>query len=75
MRGFILLETFVKIGLAFGVGKRPCRLVLLVNRGLGFALQLRQHLEEVAKLVEIIRHPQGYIAGGSVAGHESRSPI
>ena len=75
MGGVIVLQTLLKIGLAFGVRKRPCRVVFLVNGRIGFALQLMQQLEEVSKLVEIIRHPQGHIAGGLVTGHESRAPI
>src|SRR5262249_20927274 len=71
----IVLETLVQIGLAFGVSKRLCRVVFLVNGGIGFALQLMQHVEEVTKLVEIIRHPQGHVTGGLVTGYESRAPI
>ena len=65
----------VKMGLAFGVGKRPGRVVFLVHGGIGFALQLMPHREEVSHLVDIIRHPHGHVAGGLVPGHESRAPI
>ena len=61
--------------LAFGVSKRPCRVVFLVHGGIGFALQLIQQLKEVLKLVEIIRHPQGHVASGLVAGHEAQAPV
>ena len=51
------------------------RVVFFANGGIGFALQLMQHLEEVAKLVEIIRHPQGHVARGLVAGYQAKPPI
>ena len=75
MRGVILVETLRQIGLAFGPGKLVRRIVFFANGGIGFALQLVQHREEVAKLVEIIRHPQGHVARGPVAGHEAQAPI
>src|SRR6516162_11403245 len=34
-----------------------------------------QHLIEASYLVEIIRHPQGEIAGLLVPGHEARAPL
>ena len=75
MRGVILVETLRQIGLAFGPGKLVRRVVFLANGGIGFALQLVQHREEVAKLVEIIRHPQGHVARGLVAGDQAKPPI
>jgi len=73
--GVILLETLVKIGLAFGMGKLVRRIVCLVNGRIGFALSLMQQFEEVSKLVEIIRHPQDHVARGPVAGDEAQAPI
>src|SRR5215831_20252998 len=75
MRGVVLLQPFLKIALASGMSKPPGCLVCLVDGGIGFTLPLIAHLEEVAKLVEIIRHPQGHVAGGLVAGHDSLPPV
>ena len=52
-------------------GELARRIVFLVNGRLGFAFHLMPHLKEVAKLMEIIRHPQGHVARGPVAGHEA----
>jgi hypothetical protein len=57
------------------MGKLLRRIGFFNNGGIGFALQLMQHLEEVAKLVEIICHPQGHVARGLVAGHKAQAPI
>src|SRR2546428_7277539 len=73
--GVILLETLVKIGLAFGMGKLVRGIVCLVNGRIGFALQLMPQVEEVSKLVEIIRHPPDHVARGPVAGDEAQTPI
>ena len=50
MRGVIRLETLGQIGLVFGTGKFVRRVVFFAHGGIGFALQLVQHLEEIAKL-------------------------
>src|SRR2546428_7086084 len=75
MRGVILLETLCQIGLAFGTGKLVRRVVFCANGGLGFALQLVQQREAVAKLVAIIRHPPGRVTRGRVAGYQAKAPI
>ena len=75
MGGVIVCQALAQIRLAFGVGKRPGCLVFLVNGGIGSALQLMQHLVEVAHLVEIIGDPQGHVTGRLVPGDESRAPI
>ena len=59
MRGVVLLQPLLKIALASGIGKPSLLPHFLVDGGIGLALPLIAHLEEVAKLVEIIRHPQG----------------
>jgi len=71
----LLLETLCQSGLAFGTGKLARRLVFRVNGRLGFAFHLMQHLKEVAKLREIIRHPQGHVARGPVASHQAQAAI
>ena len=71
----ILLETLCQIGGAFGMVKLVRRVVFLINGRIGFALQLMLQREEVAKLVEILHHPQGPVARGPVAGHEAQAPI
>ena len=73
--GVILVETLRQGGCAFGTGTLLRRLVGLVNGRIGFALSLMQHLEEVTKLMEIIRYPQGHVARGLVAGHKAQAPI
>jgi hypothetical protein len=75
MRGFMVLETLVKIGLAFGTVKLLCCVVFLVHGRIGFAFSLMQHREEGAQRVEILRPPQGHVAGGVRAGHEAQPPI
>src|ERR1043166_9293434 len=47
---FIVLETPVVMGLAFGVVECLRRLVLLRNSRIGFALQLAAPVKEVSKL-------------------------
>ena len=73
--GVILVETLRQGGVACGTGTLLRRLVGLVNGRIGFALSLMQHLEEVTKLLEIIRSPQGHVARGLVAGHDSLAAI
>ena len=75
MRSVIVVQTLVKIGLAFGTRKLLCGVVFLLNGRIGFTFQLLQHRKEVAKLVEIIRYPQGHVARGPVASHEAQAPI
>jgi hypothetical protein len=75
MRGVIVVQTLVQIGLACGTRKLLCGGVCLRNGRLGFAFQVMLHLKEVATLVERIRHPQGHVARGPVAGHEAQAPI
>src|SRR5262245_41858259 len=76
MRGCVIVsQALLKIGLTFGVGKRSSGLVFLGNSRIRFALQLMQYLIEASYLVEIIRYPQGEIAGLLVPGHEARAPI
>src|SRR5262245_11435967 len=75
MRGVILVETLGQIGLAFGTSKLLRRVVFLTNGGIGCALPWMPPLEEVTKLVEIIRHPQGPVARGLVAGYQAQPPI
>ena len=52
-------QTLLESGLAFGTRKLLYGGVFFANGGIGFAFQLMEHLTEVTKLVEIIRHPQG----------------
>jgi len=59
---FIVLQTLVKSGLAFGLLPLLSGLVFLGNGARGFCLQLMQAVEEVAKLMEILIHPQGLLA-------------
>ena len=75
MRGVILVQPLLQIALAAGLGNPLCCLVCLVDGGLGFALQSMPHLEEVAQLVEIIRHPPGHVPGGLGASHASLAAI
>ena len=75
MRGVIVVQAFVEIGLAFGTRKLLHGVVFLLNGLIGLAFHLMQYLKEVAKLVEIIRHPQGHVARGPVANHEAQAPI
>jgi hypothetical protein len=74
-RGVVLVQPFLKIVLASGIGKPPGCLLCLVDGGIGCALPLIAHREEVAIRVDIIRHPQGHVAGGLVAGHDALAPV
>ena len=73
--GFILLQTLLESGLAFGTRQLLYGGVFFANGGIGFAFQLMEHLTEVTKLVEIIRHPQGHVARSPVTGNEAQPPI
>src|SRR5215471_603131 len=75
MRAFIVLEPLLEIGLAFGTREQPHRLVFFVNGAVGLTLQLMQSFKEVAKLMEIIRDPQGQVAGSLVASHDALATI
>jgi len=70
----IVLETLCQIGRACGRGKLVRRVICLLNRRIGFALQLMLHFKKVAKRVEIIRHPYGHVVRGPVAGYEAPAP-
>src|SRR6266481_7579989 len=72
---FILLETPVQIGLAFGVMEGFRGLVLLGNSRIGFALQLAASLKEVLKLMELITHPSGVRASRLIARNEANATI
>src|SRR2546430_2339408 len=51
MGGVIVCQSLVRLGVAFGVGKRPCRLVFLVNGGIGSPVHLMRALLRVPDLV------------------------
>src|SRR3989442_13810878 len=72
---FIVLETPVQIGLAFGVTEGFRGLVLLGNSRIGFALQLAASLKEVLKLLEPITHPSGVWARRVIARNEANATI
>lgn len=75
MRRVIVMQALAKIRLACGTRKLLHGLVCLLNGGIGLAFHAMQDCKEVAKLVEILRHPQGHVARGLVAGHEAQAPI
>ena len=62
-------------GLAFGPRTLWHGVVFLLNGRRGLAFPVMQYRKEVAKLVEILRHPQGHVARGPVAGPEAPAPI
>jgi len=75
MRGVIVVQALVEMRLACGTRKLLHGVVCLLNGRIGLAFHSMQDLKEVAKRVEIIRHPQGHVARGLVAGHEAQAPI
>src|SRR5262245_34138787 len=72
---FIVLETLVEMGLAFGVVECVRGLGLLGNGRIGFALQLAAPVKEVPKLMKPITHPARVLARRMIASHEATSPI
>ena len=72
---FIVLETLVQMGLAFGVVECVRGLVLLGNGRIGFALQLVASVKEVLKLMKPITHPSRVLARRVIARHEATAPI
>ena len=68
---FIVLETLVQMGLAFGVVECVRGLVLLGNGRIGFALQLAAPVKEVLKLMKPITHPSRVWARRVIARHEA----
>ena len=72
---FIVLETLVQMGLAFGVVECFHGLILLGNSRLGFALKLVAPLNEVLKFMEPITHPSRILARRVIARHEAHSTV
>src|SRR6266571_6998562 len=72
---FIVLETFVQIGLAFGVVACVRGLVFLGNGRIGFALQLAAPVKEVVKLMKPITHPSRVLARRVIARNEATATI
>jgi hypothetical protein len=72
---FIVLETLVQMGLAFGVVECFHGLILLGNGRIGFALQLVAPLKEVLKFMEPITHPSRILARRVIARHEAHSTV
>ena len=72
---FIVLETLVQMGLAFGVVERVRGLVLLGNGRIGFALQLVAPVKEVLKLMKPITHPTRVLARRLIARNEATATI
>jgi hypothetical protein len=72
---FIVLETLVQMGLAFGVVECVRGFVLLGNGRIGFALQLAAPVKEVAKLMKPITHPARVLARRVIARHKAKAPI
>src|SRR5438552_2428293 len=70
---FIVLETFVQIGLAFGVVECVRGLVFLGNGRIGFALQLVAPVKEVLKLMKSVTHPARVLARRLIAGNEANA--
>src|SRR5713101_7664381 len=74
-RVVVLLETLVKSGRAFGTLPFVRGVVFLAKGARGFSLQLMQPIEEVAKLMEIITHPQRLLARRLIACDHSLAAI
>jgi hypothetical protein len=72
---FIVLETLVQMGRAFGVVECFHGLILLGNGRIGFALQLVAPLKEVLKFMEPITHPSRILARRVIARHEAHSTV
>ena len=72
---FIVLETLVQMGLAFGVVEGLCGFILLGNGRIGFALQLAAPVKEVLKFMKPITHPARVLASRVITRHEAKAPI
>jgi len=72
---FIVLETLVQMGLAFGVVACLHGLILLGNGRIGCALQLVAPLKEVLKCMEPITHPSRILARRVRARHEAHATV
>ena len=72
---FIVVETLVQMGLAFGVVEGVCGFVLLGNGRIGFALQLAAPVKEVSKLMKPITHPSRVWASRLIARNEAPATI
>src|SRR5215471_12312910 len=72
---FIVLETLVQSGLAFGVVEGVHGFVLLGNGPIGFALQLAAPVKEGLKLMKPITHPARVLARRVIARNEATATI
>ena len=72
---FIVRQALVQIGLTFGVVEPFCSLLLPRNRPVGLTLQLMTVLKEVVKCMKLITHPDGVLASGLVARHQTNASI
>jgi hypothetical protein len=72
---FILLQTLLQIGFAFGVGKFLSGFILSRYSTIGLALKLVTTVIQVLKLVELITHPKPILASSLVASFETDTSV